>query len=163
MEPALPADELRRLIDRLGLVPHPEGGWYRELYRSPTLVATPRGRRSAITTIAYLLAAGQFSRWHVVDSDEVWDFQLGEPLELLAYAPSSRELTRHELCGSDPARHVVVVPAGTWQAARPLGRYSLAGCTVGPGFAFEDFRFVSDLPAHAGHLAGEFGNYRNLL
>lgn len=155
--------ELRGLIARLNLEPHPEGGWYREVYRSALAVETPRGPRAAITTIHYLLAAGQFSRWHVVDSDEVWHFYRGQSLELLTYVPGSRQLGRLELCGSDSAHQVAVVPAGVWQAARPQGEYALVGCTVGPGFAFEDFRFVSSLPEHTEHLLGVFGNHRELL
>ncbi len=152
---------MRQLIDALQLQPHPEGGWYREIYRSPLVVRTARGERSAITTIHYLLAAGQFSRWHIVESDEIWHFYRGEPLELLTYDPASRQLISHQLCSS--GQHVAVVPAGVWQAARPLGAYSLVGCTVGPGFAFEDFRLVSALPAHVAHLDGGFGKHRNLL
>jgi predicted cupin superfamily sugar epimerase len=152
---------MRQLIDELRLEPHPEGGWYREIYRSPTVVQTARGQRPAITTIHYLLAAGQASRWHAVDSDEIWHFYRGEPLELLTYVPSSRKLVRYELCHS--GEQVAVVPAGVWQAARPLGAYSLVGCTVGPGFDFADFRFVSTLPEHVEHLAGAFGKHRDLL
>jgi uncharacterized protein len=156
-------DEIRDLIRRLELQPHPEGGWYREVYRSASVVDTPRGSRAAITTIHYLLASGQHSRWHVVDSDEVWHFHRGEPLELLSYLPRSRQLRCQDLCSSDPTRQVAVVPAGVWQAARPRGAYSLVGCTVGPGFALEDFHFVSSLAEHAGHLAGVFGDHRELL
>lgn len=155
--------ELQRLIARLDLAPHPEGGWYREVYRSAQAVETPRGPRAAITTIHYLLAAGQISRWHVVDSDEVWHYYRGQPLKLLTYAPGSGRLEQLELCEADSAQQVAVVPAGVWQAAYPQGEYALVGCTVGPGFSFEDFRFVSSLPEHAEHLPGVFGNHRGLL
>ena len=84
--------ELSKLIARLDLRPHPEGGWYREVYRSALAVETARGPRAAITTIHYLLAAGQFSRWHVVDSDEVWHYYRGQPLKLLTYVPGSGQL-----------------------------------------------------------------------
>src|SRR5512146_1591752 len=104
--------ELRRLIARRNLEPHPEGGWYREVYRSALALQTPRGPRAAITTIYYLLAAGQLSRWHVVDADEVWHFYRGEALELLTYVPSTRQLRRVELCAADAAQQVAVVPAG---------------------------------------------------
>lgn len=163
MESARLSDELQELIARLHLEPHPEGGWYREVYRSAIHVQAPRGPRAAITSIHYLLAAGQCSRWHVVESDEVWHFYRGQPLDLFTYVPSTRELVRRELCGSDAARQVAAVPAGVWQAARPQGAYTLVGCTVGPGFAFEDFRFVSALSEHVEHLRGAFGNYRDLL
>ena len=155
--------DVQRLVSALGLVPHPEGRWYRELHRSHVTVQAPQGPRSALTTIHYLLAAGQFSRWHVVESDEMWHLYQGEPLELLTYDPATRELVRHVLSASDATAQVAVVPAGVWQAARPRGAFALAGCTVGPGFAFEDFRFVSALPGHQDHLAGAFGPYADLL
>lgn len=155
--------ELRELISHLDLAPHPEGGWFREVYRSAITVEAPRGPRAAITSIYYLLVAGQCSRWHVVEADEVWHFYAGEPLELFTYVPASRELARLELCAANAARQVAAVPATVWQAARPTAAYALVGCTVGPGFAFEDFRFVSSLPEHTEHLHGIFGNYRELL
>lgn len=153
---------VRGLIDSLGLVPHPEGGWYREIYRSPSVVDTPRGPRAALTTIHYLLEAGRFSRWHVVESDEVWHFEGGDALELIAYVPATGVSCRHVL-GHAGAEPVAVVPAGVWQAARPLGAYALVGCTVAPGFDFADFRFVAALPDHAAHFAGALAAYAGLL
>src|SRR5262249_48032632 len=84
-----PASELqaRTLIDKLDLKPPPEGGSYREIYRSGERVETARGTRSAITAIYYLLERNQISRWHVVEADEIWQFYEGSPLELLAYEP----------------------------------------------------------------------------
>jgi predicted cupin superfamily sugar epimerase len=145
------------LVDKLALQPHPEGGWYREIYRSPTRVQTARGSRSAITTIYYLLEQQQLSRWHVVQADELWHFYAGAPLELLEYDPTSRKLVRHVL------GHVAVIPTGVWQAARSLGEYSLVGCTVGPGFEFADFQFISDLPSHADHFKGDLAPFASLL
>jgi predicted cupin superfamily sugar epimerase len=154
----------RDLIEKLGLLPHPEGGWYREIYRSSARVESPRGSRSALTTIHYLLEREQLSRWHVVEADEVWHFYAGAPLELLAYEPSGRRVVRHVLGevhdGNSP---VAVIATGVWQAARSLGEYSLVGCTVGPGFEFEDFRFVATLPGHAAHFEGELASYARLL
>jgi len=154
---------VRDLIERLALDPHPEGGWYREFYRSPERVQTPRGPRAALTAIYYLLESGQWSRWHTLLADEVWHFYQGDPLDQLTYAPASRELAHRELSGRDDGPRTAVVPAGVWQAARPLGAYALVGCTVGPGFAFEDFRLVASLPEHTGHLDGPFGAAANLL
>jgi uncharacterized protein len=168
------------LVDRLGLRPHPEGGWYREIYRSPTRVQTARGSRSALTTIYYLLEHGQLSRWHVVQADELWHFYGGAPLELLEYDPAAGQFARHALCGAtDPASDadtavagvgsaggtpsVAVIPTGVWQAARSLGAYSLVGCTVGPGFEFVDFEFVCDLPSHAEHFKGVLAPFTQLL
>ena len=149
----------RQLVDKLALQPHPEGGWYREIYRSPTRVETARGPRSAITTIYYLLERHQLSRWHVVQADELWHFYAGAPLELLEYDPTTRKLVRHELSETS----VAVIAAGVWQAARSLGEYSLVGCTVGPGFEFSDFQFTSDLPSHADHFKGDLAPFASLL
>ena len=140
------AEELIRLLD---LRPHPEGGWYRETYRSAVQVtALQRPVRSALTTIYYLLAAGGFSAWHRVRSDEVWHWYEGEPLELMLATPDCSAVQRHRVGMVSPATEpVVTVPAGWWQAARPLGELALCGCTVAPGFEFEDFEFLRDRPA----------------
>ena len=154
----------RAIVERLGLKPHPEGGWYREIFRSPINVQTPRGERAAITTIYYLLEAGQLSRWHSVDADEVWHFYCGAPLELLAYRPETRKLDRMVLDSpTTPSDSVGVIEANVWQAARTLGEFSLAGCSVGPGFDFSDFRFVSGLSAHVHHFTGDMAQYIDLL
>jgi predicted cupin superfamily sugar epimerase len=141
------AAELLRSLD---LVPHPEGGFFREIFRSRTLVQPldGRSRRSALTTIYFLLPAGTVSRWHAVASDEVWHLYEGGPLELSVASPDLEAIHAIQLspaaAGRDPS---ATVPAGWWQAARPLGDYALAGCTVGPGFEYEDFRLLSDDPA----------------
>jgi predicted cupin superfamily sugar epimerase len=152
------------IIKELDLAPHPEGGWYREVYRSATPVSGPNGTRTALTTIYFLLERDQLSRWHVVGADEVWHFYEGAPLELFAYDPASRHLTRSVLGPLGSAGvSVAIVPAGIWQAARSLADHSLTGCTVGPGFEFADFRFVSSLPDHAGHFAAALHGLRDLL
>jgi uncharacterized protein len=140
------ASELIRLLD---LRSHPEGGFYRETWRSGIRVAVDgHPPRSALTTIYFLLAAGGFSAWHRVRADEVWHWYEGEPLELLLASPDFGSTQTHRLgpvgAGTEP---VVTVPAGWWQAARPLGSYALCGCTVAPGFEFEDFTFLRDYPA----------------
>jgi uncharacterized protein len=147
------------LIETLELRPHPEGGFYREIYRSRSSVTTAdRGPRSALTTIYFLLAAGSASRWHQVDSDEVWHLYEGGPLEVLELMASGADLVRHRLgpIGSGSGAPVCTIPAGHWQAARPLGEYALVGCTVGPGFDFEDFRLLADDPALATRVRSEW-------
>ena len=137
----------RTLIDELGLQPHPEGGYFREIFRSAATVqpADARSVRSALTTIYFLLPAGAHSRWHRVTSDEVWHLYEGGPLELLVTDPQAQRLQRIVLQpASKDAGPVCTVPAGYWQAARALGDYALAGCTVGPGFEFQDFSFLRD-------------------
>jgi predicted cupin superfamily sugar epimerase len=145
----------RDLVSSLGLIPHPEGGWYREVHRSHLMVHTPRGPRAALTAIHYLLEAQQRSRWHVVQADEVWQHQAGAPLTLLAYDPVSRAIQQHVLGDLDRGdTPFVVIPAGVWQAASSRGDYTLVSCTVGPGFDFEDFRFVRALPDTEAHFQG---------
>ena len=146
----------RELVGKLALLPHPEGGWYREIYRARERVQTRRGLRSALTTIYYLLEQQQLSRWHVVESPEIWHFYDGAPLELLEYDPVARRLVRHVLGNvRDGNDTVAVIEAGVWQAARSRGEFSLVGCSVGPGFEFEDFRFVTALAGHEAHFTGE--------
>lgn len=152
------------LIARLALEPHPEGGWYREVHRSAEIVPTARGPRAASTSIYFLLEAGQMSRWHVVDSDELWHHVGGAPLELVSYAPQTRALRRVLLGPVDDTHEPTgIVLPGVWQAARSLGAYSLLACDVAPGFDFEDFHFVASLPGHEQHFAGPLAPYANLL
>jgi uncharacterized protein len=143
------------IVAQLRLTPHPEGGWYREIHRSPTRLETRRGSRAALTSIYYLLEAGQRSRWHVVAADEVWHFHDGAPLELLVYQPAAATLTRRLLGRvTDGLEAIGVVNAGDWQAARSAGAWTQVGCDVGPGFEFEDFRFVAALAGHETHFRG---------
>lgn len=130
----------RQLIETLGLAPHPEGGWFFQVHQSP---AAP-GARSAGTAIYFLLAAGQQSRWHRVDADEAWHLYEGGPLEL--FWTEGDAVVRRVLgpAGVAGARPLAVVPAGAWQAARPLGDYVLAGCTVAPGFEYRGFSMLAD-------------------
>jgi predicted cupin superfamily sugar epimerase len=143
------------LIEQLGMRPHPEGGFYRELYRSSAIVQPSDGRpaRAALTTIYFLLPEGAHSRWHRVASDEVWHLYEGGPLELYQ-APPDMSTVEHVLLGPANAASgpVHVVPAGWWQAARSRGAYALTGCTVGPGFDFADFSFLRDAPEQVTRL-----------
>jgi len=152
------------LIAKFSLVPHPEGGWYREVHRSNERVVTPRGTRAALTTIYFLLERAQVSRWHVVASDEIWHFYAGAPLELLVYRPTARTLERQVLATpSGEHQPLGIVRAGEWQAARSLGDWSLVGCNVGPGFEFDDFEFVTETEGHADHFTGAMTPFRELL
>lgn len=138
------------LIEQLQMQPHPEGGFYRELYRSPTRVQPDDGRpmRAALTTIYFLLPEGAHSRWHRVASDEVWHLYEGGPLELFQASPDGSTLRRIMLGSamSLSSGPIHVVPASHWQAARSRAPYALVGCTVGPGFDFADFSFLRDAP-----------------
>lgn len=128
----------------LGLEPHPvEGGFYRRTYTSPGSVDLPRGARAQSTAIYYLLERSAFSEMHMLASDEIFHFYLGDPVEMLQLHPdgSSAVFT----LGPDLAagqQVQLVVPAGTWQGARLIGdgEFALLGCTVTPGFDFADYR-----------------------
>lgn len=128
------------------MLPHPEGGFYREMFRSPVPVTLPDGRvRSASTAILYLLPADEWSAWHRVMADEVWHHYEGAPLRLYRLGQDDVVLNREQ--------PQAVVGAGTWQAAEPAGGAVLCGCTVAPGFEFEDFELgrrdllLRDFPA----------------
>jgi uncharacterized protein len=139
------SDRAAELVEVLGMTPHPEGGFFRELFRSTDAVtpADGRGERTALTTIYFLLRDGEHSRLHRVESDEVWHHYEGAPLELVWCADDFATVHRATLgpVGSD-SKPVEVVPARYWQAARSTGEYTLVGCTVGPGFDFSDFRLL---------------------
>ncbi len=135
-------------IEALELQPHPEGGWFREVYRASETIsqaALPSrfdGDRSFSTAIYYLLGPGDFSALHRIRQDEVWHFYDGSPLVVEVIHPDgcaeSLRLGRDVSAGERP---LAVVPAGSWfgaQVAEPAG-FALAGCTVAPGFDFADF------------------------
>jgi predicted cupin superfamily sugar epimerase len=126
------------IIGFLDLRPHPEGGFFREIFRD----TDARAGRAHSTAIYYLLRAGETSRWHRVDATEVWHFYTGAPLELLTSngsAPSRATLGTAFDRGQQP---VTVVPRGIWQSARSLGDFTLCGCTVAPGFEFAGFELA---------------------
>ncbi|WP_427024263.1 cupin domain-containing protein [Aureimonas ureilytica] len=131
----------RDIIARLGLQPHPEGGWYRETFRDTALDADGRPRSTAIL---YLLDTGETSEWHrVTDAAEAWHWHAGGPLALTVshngHDASSHRLGPNLLLGEVPQ---FVVPAGCWQTATSLGEWTLVGCTVAPGFRFESFEMA---------------------
>ena len=144
------------LIPTLRLQHHPEGGYYREIWRAEIAVEPTdgRSRRAALTVIYFLLPAGAVGRWHRIRSDEVWQHCEGAPLELLQLPPDGRRLHRVRL-GPLASEQMPVhsVPAGWWQAAQSLGSYTLVCCTVAPGFEFSDFELLSDHGELAAELA----------
>lgn len=154
------------LVKHLRLEPHPEGGFFRQLFRSsePVMPADGRGTRAALTTIYFLLPADDVSRWHRVRSDEVWHFYEGAPLEIWTMTPDLGELSVSRLGPiANDAEPVMVVRAGWWQAARPTGEYSLVGCTVGPGFEFDDFALARDLDPISSVLKARYPEVAELL
>jgi predicted cupin superfamily sugar epimerase len=127
------------IIAALDLAPHPEGGWFREMFRD----AAPSGERSASTAIYYRLKAGEASHWHRVDAVEIWHWYGGDPLDLAVSADGAR--VEHIRLGGDilaGERPQGVVPQRAWQSARPLGAWTLVGCTVAPAFEFAGFEMA---------------------
>jgi hypothetical protein len=132
------ADEL---AEALGMQRHPEGGRYVETWRGPEV-----GCRATGTAIYFLLVAGERSHWHRVDADEIWLYHAGDPL-VLEVAAAAGALVERRVLGSsvvDGERPQVVVSAGAWQSATPLGAWTLVSCVVTPGFVFEGFELAAD-------------------
>jgi len=154
--------QTQRIIDVLGLKAHPEGGFYRETFRSGQVLAVAPGmRRNASTAIYFLLPAGAFSAFHVVrHTDEVWHHYGGEAVEIHMILPDGGH--RIERLGRDienGERPQIVVPAGTLQAAVARGtRYALCGCTVSPGFDFADL----EMPTRQ-ELLGRFPHHEDVI
>jgi predicted cupin superfamily sugar epimerase len=129
------------VIRLLALQPHPEGGHFRETFRD---AHTTDGVRAASTAIYFLLARGERSHWHRFDAVELWHWHAGGPLALDIAEHDAGPVTRLTL-GCDLAageRPQAVVPARAWQAAQSLGDWTLAGCTVAPGFEFSTFELA---------------------
>jgi predicted cupin superfamily sugar epimerase len=147
------ADDIVKL---LSLAPHPEGGFYRETFRSPRSV----GDRAASTAIYFLLPAGTFSAFHRVRSDEAWHHYDGDPIELHTIDENGEHTVvrlGRDLAAGERPQHVV--PANVWQAAIPIGeRWALCGCTVAPGFDFADF----EMPPRA-DLVARFPRHRAIV
>ncbi len=141
MKAPVTADEIKSLLK---LEPHPvEGGWYRRTYTSEVSVALLRGVRPYGTAIYYLLEEGTFSEMHMVASDEIFHFYLGDPVEMLLLFPDGRSAVL--TLGADLEKGQqpqILVPAGVWQGERLVegGKLALFGCTVTPGFDFADYR-----------------------
>jgi uncharacterized protein len=135
------AEEIRTLLN---LEPHPaEGGFYRRTYASASTINLPRGTRPTGTAIYYLLEPGTFSAMHVLASDEIFHFYLGDPVEMLQLHPDGRSALftlGQDLAAGQQVQ--LVVPAGVWQGSRLVkgGKVALFGCTVTPGFNFADYR-----------------------
>lgn len=127
------------IIKALGMVRHPEGGWYAETFRD-----IEGGARGNSTAIYYLLEAGDRSHWHRVrDAVEVWHYYAGAALELSRQGDGS--LIETLLLGTDIAagqRPQAIIPANWWQSARSTGAFTLVGCTVSPGFTFASFEMA---------------------
>jgi uncharacterized protein len=154
-EPRPSAAAPHPLVAALGLEPHPEGGWYRQTWRTEAELAAHGGVRAAATGIHFLLQPGESSAWHRVASDELWLWQGGGQLRLRLGGSAERPATSTAdadadveavVLGPDPLAGdalQVLVPAGVWQAAEPVGAsHVLVACVVAPGFDFADFELL---------------------
>lgn len=152
---------MQHLIGKYNLVPHPEGGYYREVYRSNQCVKSPVNEqtRNAVTHICFLLLKGQVSRFHKVLHDEIWNFYEGSPLRLVKF---NGEKIDEIIIGQNSESYVEVIPGGCFQAAETTGEYSLVGCTVAPGFDFADFSFLNN-PDLISRLQEKYPNYKKFL
>ncbi|GGF65132.1 cupin [Terasakiella brassicae] len=131
-------NEAERIIAKLGLQPHPEGGYYVETFRDDE-----GGERGSCTAIYYLLKAGEKSHWHRVDAVEIWHWYAGAPLNL--FISSDEKKVDTVVLGPDilkGERPQGVVPKDAWQAAQSMGEWTLVGCTVSPAFQFEGFEMA---------------------
>jgi uncharacterized protein len=139
------------IVRELDLIQHPEGGWYKETWRSDVTFSTEGypGSRQTATAIYFLLNPGERSRWHLVRSDELWLWHAGGPLTLrlggIGDTPDELAAVQYTL-GPDIAsgqRPQAVVPGGVWQSADlASGEATLVSCVVSPGFDFTDFRLA---------------------
>lgn len=129
-----------KIINVLGMRPHPEGGWYAETFRDDAKVEG----RSVGTAIYYLLEAGERSHWHRVDASEIWHFYAGAPLRLGIADGGSVDW---RVLGTDLEqghRPQIIIPAHAWQSAESTGDWTLVGCTVSPGFEFSGFEMAPE-------------------
>ncbi|GFD80406.1 hypothetical protein KUL118_32680 [Tenacibaculum sp. KUL118] len=131
------------LIKKYNLEPHPEGGFYRQVFRSDNETSSyvHNQMRPALTHIYFLLLKGQVSRFHRVLHDEVWNHYEGAPLQL--FQLENQQVGERRI-GGENNEYVEVVKAGNFQAAATMGEYSLVGCSVAPGFDFNDFSFIEE-------------------
>lgn len=142
------------LVNDLKLLPHPEGGFYREMYRSPTIVnGDDLVHKSAYTSIYYLLSGNDFSSWHRIKSDETWYFHSG--CDVIIYFFDQNQALQTIQLGLDSKCLQATIPADTWFAAKPVNENSfcLVSCAVAPGFEFADFEI-----GKRQHLLSQFGH-----
>ncbi len=137
--------EINTLVNTLQLQPHPEGGFYKEMHRSTTVIqdVNKAGKKSAQTSIYYLLSGDDFSSWHRICSDETWYFHLG--CDLLIYFFDQNKVLQTIPLGPQSQNFQATILAHTWFAAKPLQKesFSLVSCAVAPGFEFEDFEIAN--------------------
>ena len=132
------------IIQKFELLPHSEGGWFREILRSESYVTRKDGKkRNNITGIYYMLCKNEISTWHRVNyADEIWIYLKGAPLNLWCLDDGNKELRKLRLDSNNP---IEMIPSGYWQAASTTGEFTLTSCCVGPGFDFNDFQMLRNI------------------
>lgn len=152
-------ETIAELVAQLDLTPHPEGGFYREVYRSEESLGEGDEKRSCGTAIYFLLPGTTFSAFHKVKgSDEIWHYYAGAPLELHVISDTGsyeKKILGNAIPSEEPLQ---IVPANSFQAARSLGDWTLVGCTVTPGFDFRDF----EMPERS-ELIEKFPQFEELI
>ena len=160
-------NSIEQLVSTFKMLPHPEGGWYAEMYRSVELIPSsslpPRfnGDRVFSTAIYFLLPANNFSAFHRIQSDECWHFYDGEPLNIYVIDTTGKleiiKLGRNITAGEC---YQAVVSAGSWFASMPANNtgFSFVGCTVAPGFDFADFEL-----ADAAKLSASYPKHADII
>jgi predicted cupin superfamily sugar epimerase len=136
--------EAAAVVRELELAPHPEGGWYKETYRSAQTVQSPKhGERAAFTSILFLLEAPDVSRLHRLDAEELWNWHAGSPLDVHVLT-NERGRESRRLGASPGQTFQTVIPADCWFGAEvpAPGQWSLVGCVVAPGFEFRTFELA---------------------
>lgn len=150
------------LVETYNLLPHPEGGYYKETYRSDELISTNSESRNCSTAIYFLIEEGNFSALHRIKSDEIWHFYEGDALEVIEIDLQGKLIITQ--VGRDIKNgqtYQYTVKAGHWFGSRVLsgGQFSFVGCTVSPGFDFKDFvmaqrvELTNQYPQHAKIIA----------
>jgi len=153
---------MQDLIDKYKLVPHPEGGYYAVVHESKQAVTSPvvNKDRKAVTHIYFLLLKGQVSVFHKVAHDEIRNFYQGDPLKLIKYNASKVE---EDMIGPGCSDYASIVEGGVYQAAESTGDYTLVGCSVAPGFEFEDFSLLCDDLENKEKLLKKFPDYQKFV
>jgi predicted cupin superfamily sugar epimerase len=160
-------ENIQQLIKRLEMQPHPEGGYYKETYRSTGVIephhlpAQIQGERNFSTCIYFMLTSENFSSFHELKQDEIWHFYDGSPIDFHMITPVGEHI--HQVIGTDFEKSQVpqfIIPGGSCFAAKVIERdsYSLIGCTVSPGFSFEDFKLKT-----RAELKAEFPHHKEII
>jgi predicted cupin superfamily sugar epimerase len=147
------------LIKHYNLIAHPEGGYYYESFKSDINIEVERGVRKVSTAIYFLITQEEISHFHRIKSDEGWHFYLGDPLKVIEITPEGELI--ETILGKDFQAGQVqqyYVKAGNWFASTSLGECSFFGCTVAPGFEYEDFEM-----AKKDELAKEFPQHKEII